>query len=103
MDVFELVVLAAALAAPLYFLTRLERDRVNDPQYVRRCGGVVSRERLRLGDAPVIGTYDGSPIYAQIEYLGIRYRFDRAMPPSSGFRPGAGELYVDPGLVYVTD
>jgi hypothetical protein len=35
--------------------------------------------------------------------MGMVYRFDRILEPRRKERLAAGELYLEPGLVYVTD
>jgi hypothetical protein len=104
MTMLEAALFAAILALPLYLLSQLERTRLHNPRYVRSMGAVVQRQQLKVeGTSEVLGYYDGGEIYATVDYMGMRYRFDRVVPPSYQYHVGPRELYVVPGLLYVTD
>ena len=49
----------------------------------------------------VIGIYAGGEIYETLSYLGMRYAFDRIAPASYRLTVSEGELFVEPGLLYV--
>jgi hypothetical protein len=103
MDWLQLILIAAILGL-LHFVARLERERLQAPDYVRRCGAAIGREALQIDpNTEVIGYYDGNEIRASVAYLGIRYRFECVVPPSYRRQLSAGELYVEPGLLYVTE
>jgi hypothetical protein len=94
----------AAILVPLYFLAHVERTRLSDPRYVRTSGVAVERAAVRIHEgAEVIGYYDGCEISASVEYLGLRYRFESVVPASYSRRLRPGELYVEPGLLYVAE
>lgn len=104
MTVLDAALFAAILALPLYLLSQFERTRLSNPRYVRSMGAVVQRHQLHVdGTGEVLGYYDGGKIYAAVEYMGMHYRFERIVPPSYQYRVGPRELYVVPGLLYVTD
>lgn len=103
MDWLQLAALVAILV-PLYYVTRLEQTRLSDPRYVRSAGVAVEREALRIAEgAELIGYLDGCEIRARVEYLGMRYRFECVVPPAYRRRLRPGELYVEPGLLYVAE
>jgi hypothetical protein len=62
---------------------------------------VVSQAALQGHTAP-IGEYRGRPIWGAVTFMGMEYRFDRVAPHSARERVGPRELYLEPGLVYVT-
>ncbi|HVL37301.1 MAG TPA: hypothetical protein VM489_16650 [Burkholderiales bacterium] len=96
--------LFAAILGILYRLVQFDRTRLSNPRYVRNMGAVVGREQVRPEpEAEVIGTFDGREIYASVQYMGMKYRFDRVVPPSYQYRVAPRELYVAPGLLYLTD
>jgi hypothetical protein len=45
----------------------------------------------------------GCHIWGSVTFMGMVYRFDRILEPRRKERLAAGELYLEPGLVYVTD
>lgn len=102
MDWLQVVVIVAILV-PLYYFRRAESRRLADPRYiVQASGAAVGREALTIReDAELIGYYDGTEIRGSVEYLGRAYRFERVAPPSYKEKLRPGELYVEPGLLYV--
>lgn len=103
MEILALAVIVAALALPIHFAMTWQLDRLCDPRYIR--GNGVALERIEELDAraAVIGHYDGCEIYAWVQYMGMRYRYDRVERRSYRHWVGPCELYLEPGLVYVTD
>ncbi|GHD70683.1 hypothetical protein ACFSQE_01810 [Vogesella fluminis] len=69
---------------------------------------VTTQERvgLLLADSEVtkspemVGSYLGLPIVAWIEYQGLRYNYDRAVPEEGQFRLGQYEALFDRRLIY---
>jgi hypothetical protein len=51
----------------------------------------------------VIGEYRGREIYAWVVFMGMRYRFDRVAQRAYRDWVAEGELFLEPGLIYVTD
>lgn len=99
----EAALLVALLALPLHLLVQWQIGLLSDPGYVRRRGVVIVREEVVRREGEVIGKYLGREIPAQLVFLGMRYRFDRITAPSYRDWVGERELYLEPGLVYVTD
>jgi len=102
MTPLEAVLVPVALALPILWLMRLELDRLADPDYLRRHGVVVVAESALESRSDPIGHYMGRNVWATVTFMGIVYRFDRVTQPHLRERIGRGELYLDPGLVYVT-
>jgi hypothetical protein len=101
-EVLETVLLAATLVPAIYLLVEMERGRVSDPEHVRRFGAAVARDALEQ-EPGVIGSYDGAEIHGYVRYLGMRYRYEGVVPTHYRSSVQAGELFVEPGLLYVTD
>ena len=101
MTPIEAVLLVAVLALPLHALVIWQLDRQEDPAYLRAHGVVVVRESALDGHADAVGEYAGRSIWGSVTFMGMVYRFDRVARPRDKEKIGPGELYLDPGLVYV--
>ena len=86
-----------------FLFVQWERIRVPLPDYVRHIGAVIEQEGLVRASDKIVGSLDGRPIYATVEFMGMRYRFEAVVAPSYRHRVGPRQLYVPPGLLYVTD
>jgi len=95
------VVLILFLA--LNWLVLRHFDRLEDPAYLRRQGVVIESESALQAHTAPIGAYMGRPIWATVTFMGLEYRFDRIQSPARREALGAGELFLEPGLVYITD
>ena len=91
MNPLEAAVLIALLALPLH------------PRYLRTPGMVVVRESALDAHGEAIGEYRGHPIWRTVEFKGMQYRYCRVTECRRKENIGRGELYLEPGLVYVTD
>ncbi len=101
MNPLEAALLIAALALPLHGLVLWQLGRLEDPAYLRRHGIVVVRESALDGHTGSLGEYAGHAIWSTVTFMGMRYRFDRIARPQDKEKTGPGELYLDPGLVYI--
>ena len=102
MSPLEASLLVIGLALPFHFLLQWQLGRLSDPQYLRTCGVVVCKpDIVQFGQ--VMGSFSGMPIHDGLVFMGMHYRFDRIVPHAARERIGAGELYLEPGLVYVAD
>lgn len=94
----------AALEAVLLALILAFPRRQGGARQIRESGAAVRQDQLGLEHSDrIIGYYDGCEIHACVEYMGLLYRFDRVVLPSYRHRVGARELFVEPGLLYLTD
>lgn len=101
MDFVLLVFLSALLVAPLHLLVEREIRRVVAAEDDRMRRIVRQPEQCdELG--PVIGFFNGATIYGTVKHLGSVYDYDRIAPPRYDRVLGQHELFVNPGLVYVT-
>ena len=103
MSPLEAAFLVLALFLPATWLVRREIDRIEDPRYLRDHGVVIVAESVLQAHSAPIGTYRGHPIWGTVTFMGMPYRFDRVALPKERERIGRGEMYLEPGLIYVTD
>jgi hypothetical protein len=97
MDAAAVVLL---LALPLHWLVLREMDRLSDPAYLRANAVVIVNSSVLRPSAPM-GHYRGHPVWASVRFMGMEYRFDRVQDRKARERLAPGELFLDPGLVYV--
>lgn len=102
MSPLEAALLVIGLALPFHLLLQWQLGRLSDPRYLRTCGVVVCNPDI-VERGPVSGSFAGTPIHDSVVFMGMHYRFDRIVPHAERERIGAGELYLEPGLVYVAD
>lgn len=99
MNALEAAALIGLLIIPFHILVQYELRRF--PEHVRASGVAIDDEAVLEGRGEVIGSFRGRDIHAWVRYLGMTYRFDRTVAKPRGLRER--ELFLEPGLVYVTD
>jgi hypothetical protein len=99
----EAALLVITLFLPACWLVRHALDNLTDPAYLREHGVVIVVERALQAHTASIGEYMGHPIWGTVSFMGSLYRFDRIIRQEHKERIGPRELYLDPGLVYVTE
>jgi hypothetical protein len=97
MTPIDAAIVIALLFLPLSWLVLRHVDQLGDPAYLRRHGVVITSERAIEAHSAPIGEYLGGPIWGSVVFKGMQYRFDRVQQKKT---LGAGELFLDPGLVY---
>ena len=102
MTPLEAVLVPVAIAVPLLWLMRIELDKLADPRYLRRQGVVIVAESALESWSEPIGRYMGCEVWGTVTFMGTAYRFDRVTHPDCREAIGPGELYLEPGLIYVT-
>ena len=100
MTPLEAAVLVALLALPLHLLVQWQLDRMGALD-LRAVGIVIVKTSVLEARHGKLGNYLGSPIWESVTFKGLRYRFDHIARPEEKEKTGPGELYLDPGLVYV--
>jgi hypothetical protein len=88
--------------APAILLLRRHLRLLHDPSYLLRYGVIVRRFEALDNVAEIIGRYRDSNIYRYVTFKGMRYDFERVVPIPRFFQIGPNELFVEPGIVYVT-
>jgi len=103
MSPLEALVVFLLISLPVHLLVKREFAKLSDPTYLRAHGVVVLSERALQARSDAIGEYRGYPIWASVRFMGMEYRFDRVQDPKARERLEPGELFLDPGLVYVVE
>ena len=99
----EALAVFLCLALPLHWIVLRELDRLDSPDYLREHGVVIVSERGLQDHSAPVGEYRGRPIWGSVRFKGMTYRFDRVIEERRRERIGPRELFLDPGLVYITD
>jgi hypothetical protein len=102
MLVLSCVLIMLAIALPLHWAVLHELERWESPEYFRRYGVIVKHEQALDDAAEVIGMYCGAPIHRSVTFKGMVYEFAGVVPPRRQKRIDENELYIEPGLLYVT-
>jgi len=102
MTPLDAVALVASLALGFHWLISRQLALAQDID-PRRCGIVIVRERALDSRSEPVGEYCGQAIPGTVTFHGFVYRFDRVLAPELRDRIGPGELYLEPGLVFVID
>jgi hypothetical protein len=101
MNPIDAAILVAILSLPLHWLVLRHFDQLGDPAYVRRHGIIVQAESAVEARGAALGEYMRFPIWGSVTFKGMHYRFDRVLDRRCRERIAPGELFLEPGLVYV--
>ena len=99
----EALVVVLLVALPWWWLVRRELAKLTDARYLRAHGVVIVSERVLQARSAPIGEYMGRPIWGSVRFMGMEYRFDHVLDRKARERLEPRELFIEPGLVYVTD
>ena len=102
MSALDAAVVVLLLALPWLWLVQREFAKLSDPRYLRSHGVVIVSERALEANGAPIGEYLGHPIWDRVQFMGMDYRFDHVQDRRARERLAPGELFLEPGLVYVT-
>jgi hypothetical protein len=102
MSALEASIVVVLAVLPWYWLVQRELAKLEDRDYLRAHGVVIVSPTALQGHSAAIGHYLGRPIWGSVTFMGMEYRFDHVAPRSARERLGPRELFLDPGLVYVT-
>jgi hypothetical protein len=103
MSALEALLVILVIALPLWWLVHRELAKMTDARYLRAHGVVIVSERALQGRSAPIGEYLGRPIWGSVRFMGMEYRFDHVADRKARGRLEPRELFLEPGLVYVTD
>ena len=101
MSALEALIVFLAIALPIHFFVQRQFAKLGDPAYLRAHGVVIVSPRAIQPCAETIGEYQGHPIWASVRFMGMEYRFDHIQDARTRERLAPGELFIEPGLVYV--
>jgi hypothetical protein len=99
----EAALFVLVLALPMFGFVHWQIARLGDPRYLRGKGVVIVRESALEAHSEPIGEYRGHPIWGSVTFKGMRYRFDHVLDARKRERIEPGELFIEPGLVYVVE
>lgn len=100
--ILKLVFYMLCIVTPLHMLMARECQRWVRAHEARR-GGVIVRRRDALDEASeVIGSYRGTEIPRTVTFQGMRYEFSGVIPSGDHGALRRDQLYLDPGLLYVS-
>ena len=102
MNPLDAAALVLLLALPLHWIVMRQFIREEDPAWLRERGVVIVSERAVVGERP-IGSYKGRPVWERVTFKGMVYRFQRTVDRSQREHIGPRQLFLEPGLVYITD
>jgi hypothetical protein len=102
MLVLSCVVIMLAIALPLHWAVLYQLERWESPDYFRRYGVVIRHPDGLDAAAEAIGSYCGAVVHRTVTFKGMVYEFAGVVPPRYQRRIDANELYIEPGLLYVT-
>jgi len=104
MNPIEAALLVAAFVLPVHLLIQWQAARMTDPRYLREAGVVIRRlEVLDAVSEDNAGLWRGKYIPASVVFMGMTYHFERIVEPWHRAMIGRCELYLEPGLLYLTE
>jgi hypothetical protein len=101
MTPLEAALMVLVLALPPYWWLRRQVAQLSDPDYLRRHGVVIVLEKALEARSAPIGVFMGQPVWETVTFKGMLYRFDHVIERRKRERIEAGQLFIEPGLVYV--
>jgi hypothetical protein len=103
MSALEALVVVLVVALPCWWLVHRELAKLTDALYLRSHGVIIVSERALQARSEPIGEYMGHPIWGSVRFMGMEYRFDHVLDRTAREHLAPRELFLEPGLVYVTD
>jgi hypothetical protein len=103
MSALEALVVVLVVALPFWWLVHRELAKLTDARYLRSHGVIIVSERALQARSAPIGEYMGHPIWGSVRFMGMEYRFDHVVDRKARERLEPRQLFIEPGLVYVTD
>ena len=102
MDAVYCILLVLALALPLRWAVLRQVEHADSPEFFRRHGVIIKRVEALDAVGEVVGRYLDAPIYGSLGFKGMKYEFACVVPPTYKRRIDRNELYLEPGLLYLT-
>ena len=91
------------MALPAFWWVQRQFAQLSDPGYLRTQGVVIVLDKALEAHSAAIGEYMGQPIWETVTFKGMLYRFDHIVERRRRERLAPGELFIEPGLVYVVE
>ena len=102
MSALDVAVVVLLIALPLHWLVCREFAKLTDPGHLRAHGVVIVSQTVLQEHSEPIGEYLGHPIWGSVRFMGMEYRFDHVQDSRTCECLAPGELFLEPGLVYIT-
>lgn len=102
MDAVYCILLVLALALPMRWAVLRQLDHAESPEFFRRHGVIIKRLEALDAIGEVVGRYLDAPIYHSLGFKGMKYEFAGVVPAGYKRRIDENELYLEPGLLYLT-
>jgi hypothetical protein len=100
--ILKLAFYILCVLVPLHMLMAHEFHRWQRELAARRHGVIVHRFDALDEASEVIGSYGGVEIHRTVTFQGVQYEFFGVAPSGRSARLRRDELYLDPGLLYVS-
>ena len=100
--ILKLAFYMLCILVPLHLLMSREYVRWQRAQAPQLHGVVVRRFDALDGASEVIGSYCGAEIHRTVTFHGTQYEFFGVVPAGGQGTVRQGELYLPPGLLYVS-
>lgn len=100
--VLKLAFYILCVLVPLHILMAHEFHRWQRELSARRHGVIVHRLDALDEASEVIGLYSGVEIHRTVTFQGVQYEFFGVAPAGGQGKLRRDELYLDPGLLYVS-
>jgi hypothetical protein len=102
MDALYGIVTVLAAVVPLYWGVMTQLERWESPESLRRHGAIIKHLDALEMTGEVVGRYLDAPIYGTLGFKGMVYEFAGVVPVHYQRRIDENELYLAPGLLYLT-
>ncbi len=100
--ILKLTFYILCVLVPLHMLMAHEFHRWQRELSARRHGVIVHRFEALDEASEVIGIYGGVEIHRTVTFQGVQYEFFGVAPSGGQAKLRQDELYLDPGLLYVS-
>ena len=100
--ILKLAFYMLCILLPLHMLMTREFYRWKRAESCRRQGVIVRRFEALDDATEVIGSYCGADIHRTVTFQGMRYEFTGIVPSGGRAAVRRDELYLDPGLLYIS-
>jgi len=101
-NVVWVALVVAAAVLPPYLIMHIEFRKLGSRDYLLETGVFILKLAALDTVAEVIGRYNGADIYRYVVFKGMRYEYDHIVPPYLPREVHERELFLDPGVIYVT-
>ena len=91
------------MALPAFWWVQRQFAQLSDPGYLRTQGVVIVLDKALEAHSAAIGEYQGRQIWETVTFKGMVYRFSHVIDGRKRERIEPGQLFLEPGLVYIAE